>query len=92
MRAALANASRGNRQISPAVVDPLLIEKLTEILQAAPSEWTALHLGAADVRERGPRANHGREELLATIRPQHWKYLRPDNGDLPDGCAQDHTT
>jgi hypothetical protein len=26
-----------------------------------------------------------RKELLATIKPQHWKYLRPDNGDLPDG-------
>lgn len=27
-----------------------------------------------------------RKELLATIKPQHWKYLREDNGDLPDGC------
>jgi radical SAM superfamily enzyme YgiQ (UPF0313 family) len=26
-----------------------------------------------------------RKELLATLKPQHWKYLRPDNGDLPDG-------
>lgn len=26
-----------------------------------------------------------RKELLATIKPQHWKYLREDNGDLPDG-------
>jgi hypothetical protein len=26
-----------------------------------------------------------RKELLAAIKPQHWKYLRPDNGDLPDG-------
>jgi hypothetical protein len=26
-----------------------------------------------------------RKELLATIKPQHWKFLRPDNGDLPDG-------
>ena len=26
-----------------------------------------------------------RKELLATIKPPHWKYLRPDNGDLPDG-------
>jgi radical SAM superfamily enzyme YgiQ (UPF0313 family) len=24
-----------------------------------------------------------RKELLATIRPNHWKYLRADNGDLP---------
>jgi hypothetical protein len=26
-----------------------------------------------------------RKELLASIKPQHWKYLREDNGDLPDG-------
>ena len=26
-----------------------------------------------------------RKELLATIKPQHWSYLREDNGDLPDG-------
>jgi hypothetical protein len=25
-----------------------------------------------------------RKELLATIKPQHWKHLREDNGDLPD--------
>jgi radical SAM superfamily enzyme YgiQ (UPF0313 family) len=25
-----------------------------------------------------------RKELLATIKPQHWKYLREDNGDLPE--------
>jgi hypothetical protein len=26
-----------------------------------------------------------RKELLATIKRPHWKHLRPDNGDLPDG-------
>jgi len=26
-----------------------------------------------------------RKELLATIKPQHWKHLRADNGDLPEG-------
>jgi hypothetical protein len=26
-----------------------------------------------------------RKELLTTIKRPHWKYLRPDNGDLPDG-------
>jgi radical SAM superfamily enzyme YgiQ (UPF0313 family) len=26
-----------------------------------------------------------RKELLTAIKPQHWKYLRQDNGDLPDG-------
>jgi hypothetical protein len=25
------------------------------------------------------------KELLATIKPQHWKYLREGNGSLPDG-------
>jgi radical SAM superfamily enzyme YgiQ (UPF0313 family) len=29
-----------------------------------------------------------RKELLETIRPQHWKYLRADNGDLPAGGEQ----
>lgn len=28
-----------------------------------------------------------REELLATIKPQHRRYLRADNGDLPDDSA-----
>jgi hypothetical protein len=31
-----------------------------------------------------PLAVKSRRELLATIKPQHWKYLREDNGDLPD--------
>jgi hypothetical protein len=26
-----------------------------------------------------------RKELLATIRPNQWQYLREDCGDLPDG-------
>jgi hypothetical protein len=29
----------------------------------------------------------GRKELLATIKQAHWKYLRPDNGDLPEGWS-----
>jgi radical SAM superfamily enzyme YgiQ (UPF0313 family) len=29
-----------------------------------------------------------RKELLASIRPQHWRYLRADNGDLPSGFAE----
>jgi radical SAM superfamily enzyme YgiQ (UPF0313 family) len=28
-----------------------------------------------------------RKELLASIKPQHWKHLREDNGDLPAGWA-----
>jgi hypothetical protein len=26
-----------------------------------------------------------RKELLATIKPHHWRHLRADNGDLPEG-------
>ncbi len=32
-----------------------------------------------------PLAIKSRKELLATVKPQHWKHLRADNGDLPDG-------
>ncbi len=32
-----------------------------------------------------PMQIKSRKELLATIKQQHWKYLRPDNGDLPEG-------
>jgi hypothetical protein len=32
-----------------------------------------------------PLAIKSRKELLSTIKPQHWKYLREDTGDLPDG-------
>lgn len=32
-----------------------------------------------------------RKELLATIKPQHWKYLREDNGDLP-GAGEEAVT
>jgi hypothetical protein len=28
-----------------------------------------------------------RRELLAAIRPQFWKYLRPDTGDMPESTA-----
>jgi radical SAM superfamily enzyme YgiQ (UPF0313 family) len=32
-----------------------------------------------------PMKTKSRKELLATIRPNQWQYLREDNGDLPDG-------
>jgi hypothetical protein len=32
-----------------------------------------------------PLAVKSRKELLTLIKSQHWKYLREDNGDLPDG-------
>ena len=69
-------------------------------VEAAQDEWAGFHLAVADVHQhlperlmekmgkiyRGrPLAVKSRKELLATIKPQHWKYLREDNGDLPDG-------
>ena len=35
-----------------------------------------------------PLAVKSRKELLATIKPHHWKHLREDNGDLPDGWSE----
>jgi radical SAM superfamily enzyme YgiQ (UPF0313 family) len=35
-----------------------------------------------------PMRVKNRRELLATIKPQHWKHLRADNGDLPEDVAQ----
>ena len=34
-----------------------------------------------------PLAIKTRKELLATIKPSQWKYLRADNGDLPETAA-----
>ena len=34
-----------------------------------------------------PLKTKNRKELLASIRPSHWRYLHPDNGDMPDGYA-----
>ena len=32
-----------------------------------------------------PLRTKSRKELLASIRPNHWPYLREDCGDLPEG-------
>ena len=32
-----------------------------------------------------PLTVKSRKELLATIKPQLWKHLREDNGDMPEG-------
>jgi hypothetical protein len=29
-----------------------------------------------------------RRELLATLKPNHLRHMRPDNGDLPEGFDQ----
>ena len=34
-----------------------------------------------------PLTHKTRKDLLATIKPSQWKYLRPDNGDLPEAAA-----
>ena len=36
-----------------------------------------------------PMQIKSRKELLSTIKKQHWRYLREDAGDLPDGWAQE---
>jgi len=30
-----------------------------------------------------------RRELIASLRPNYWKHLRADNGDLPEGWSND---
>ena len=32
-----------------------------------------------------PLQTKSRRELIASLKPQHWQYLRADNGDLPEG-------
>lgn len=44
-----------------------------------------LMAGMGKIYRGRPLRIKSRQELLATIKPQHWKYLREDNGDLPDG-------
>ena len=53
------------------------------LFASALPEWLMARLGK--IYRGKPMAVKSRKELLATIKPQHWKYLRPDNGDLPDG-------
>ncbi|MBV6431702.1 MAG: hypothetical protein IANPNBLG_01834 [Bryobacteraceae bacterium] len=36
-----------------------------------------------------PMKIKSRQELLGTIKPNHWKHLREDNGDLPEGWRKD---
>ena len=45
-------------------------------------EWLLGKLGKIYIGK--PLKVKTRKELLATIKPQHWQYLRADNGDLPD--------
>ena len=36
-----------------------------------------------------PLETRNRRELIASLRPNYWKHLRPDNGDLPEGWRND---
>jgi len=53
------------------------------LFASALPEWLMAKMGK--IYRGRPLAVKSRKELLATVKPQHWKYLRPDNGDLPDG-------
>lgn len=35
-----------------------------------------------------PLKTKNRKELLASLKPKMWKYLRPDTGDMPDGMSE----
>ena len=59
------------------------------LFASALPEWLMARLGK--IYRGKPMTVQSRKELLATIKPQHWKYLRPDNGDLPDGWAVQHS-
>jgi len=34
-----------------------------------------------------PLKTKTRRELIASLKPHYWQYLRPDNGDMPAGCT-----
>jgi len=53
------------------------------LFSSALPEWLMAKCGK--IYRGRPLRIRSRKELLATIKPQHWSYLREDNGDLPDG-------
>jgi len=36
------------------------------------------------IYEGKPMITKNRKELIASVKPHYWQYLRPDNGDLPE--------
>ena len=52
------------------------------LFASALPEWLMAKMGK--IYSGKPLAVKSRKELLATIKQPHWRYLRPDNGDLPD--------
>lgn len=55
------------------------------MFSSALPEWLMARMGK--IYRGRPLRIKSRKELLATVKPQHWKYLREDNGDLPDPVA-----
>jgi radical SAM superfamily enzyme YgiQ (UPF0313 family) len=53
------------------------------LFASALPEWLMEKMGK--IYRGKPMAVKTRKELLGTIKQPHWKFLRPDNGDLPDG-------
>ncbi|MFB3922261.1 MAG: radical SAM protein [Terriglobia bacterium] len=53
------------------------------MFSGALSEKTLARMGKIYVGK--PLKTKTRKELIATLKPHYWQYLRADNGDLPDG-------
>jgi hypothetical protein len=53
------------------------------LFASALPEWLMAKMGK--IYRGRPLPVKSRKELIATIKQPHWKYLRPDNGDLPNG-------
>jgi len=57
------------------------------MFSSAVPEWLMEKMGK--IYRGRPMQIKSRKELLSTIKKQHWRYLREDAGDLPDGWAQE---
>lgn len=53
------------------------------MFSGAISEKTLARLGKIYMGK--PLKTKTRRELIASLKPHYWQYLRADNGDLPDG-------
>jgi radical SAM superfamily enzyme YgiQ (UPF0313 family) len=53
------------------------------MFSSALPEWLMAKMGK--IYAGTPLKIKSRKELLATVKREHWRFLRPDNGDLPDG-------
>jgi radical SAM superfamily enzyme YgiQ (UPF0313 family) len=53
------------------------------LFASALPEWLMEKMGK--IYRGRPMKVKSRQELLSTVKKSHWKFLRPDNGDLPDG-------